>query len=425
MDTSTWNNTGSYHPPGSPSPPSSSHTGPVLTFALCLLLLVFRPTASNSYTKSRRRPPPYPKGNHLFHAPIVGSRLPVLSRLHFFFRGPSLIREGYARYKDVPFKLSGHDYLILPAKYLAELSRMPPEQLSLNLAIAEVFQRHPGVTGVMTDHSVQKKAVSTRLTAGLPGYIPRMQLQIGRSLEEVVRRFTKSVKRAGGDVTGGGWKPVRIHDLAQRMTQLTVGHGFVVELAEDENYISATEQFVRSSFLHLMFLQAFPEWAKPFAAMVFPPSWRVDWALDRARGLLIPIIEERRRRLRLEREGEQQYTKPDDLLQHLMDVGDQAGGEDAEATMQRLMAMNFGGCGALVDATAKVLLDLCEHPECVEPIRREVLDVLALDGGISFSKRGLAEMKRLDSFMRESHRWSPTTHRKLPLVDLDVCRAED
>jgi ent-kaurene oxidase len=425
MDTAAWNNTGSYHPPGAPSPPSSSHIGPILTFALCLLLLVFRPTTSNSYSKSRRRPPPYPKGNHLFPAPIVGTRIPVLSRWHFFFRGPSLIREGYAKYKDVPFKLSGHDYLILPAKYLAELSRMPPEKLSLNLAIAEVFQRHPGFTGVMTDHSVQKKAVATRLTAGLPGYIPRMQLRVGRVLEEAVGSLPDSVKKRGGDVAGGEWKTARIHDLAKRMTLLTVGPGFVVELAEDENYMSATEQFVQSSFMHLLFLQFFPEWAKPFAAMVFPPSWRVESALESARGLLVPIIEERRRRLRLEREGEQQYTKPDDLLQHLMDVADGAGGEDAEATMQRLMAMNFGACGAVVDATAKVLLDLCEHPECVEPIRQEIADVLARDGGVSFSKRGLAEMKRLDSFMRESHRLAPTTHRNLALVDLDVRRAED
>ena len=44
---------------------------------------------------------------------------------------------------------------------------MPAERLSLNLAIAELFQRNPSVVGVVSNHSLQARAITAKLTPKL------------------------------------------------------------------------------------------------------------------------------------------------------------------------------------------------------------------------------------------------------------------
>lgn len=62
------------------------------------------------------------------------------------------------------------------------------------------------------------------------------------------------------------------------------------------------------------------------------------------------------------------------------------------------------------------LFDLAVRPEYVAPLRAEIRSVLAAHGG-AFTTRGLQQMQRLDSFMKESLRLHPplttTSHREV------------
>ena len=119
--------------------------------------------------------------------------------------------------------------------------------------------------------------------------------------------------------------------------------------------------------------------------------------------MIIPIIHERRRR----EQEDPSYEKPDDFLQHLMDGGQEI--DDVETTVQRLMVTYLGSGPSTIIAVAQVLFDLCAHPEYVEPLRQEALEVLCKGG---YTKQALAGMKKIDSFMRESQRLSPPTLRE-------------
>ena len=50
------------------------------------------------------------------------------------------------------------------------------------------------------------------------------------------------------------------------------------------------------------------------------------------------------------------------------------------------------------------LYDLVAHPEYIEPIREEIESIIAEDG---WSKASIMKMKKLESFMKESQRYSP------------------
>ncbi|OKL55589.1 hypothetical protein UA08_09170 [Talaromyces atroroseus] len=117
--------------------------------------------------------------------------------------------------------------------------------------------------------------------------------------------------------------------------------------------------------------------------------------------MIIPLIRERRRR----EQEDPSYEKPNDFLQHLMDGGQEIH-DDVETTVQRLMVTYLGSGPSTVIDVAQVLFDLCAHPEYVEPLRQEALEVLRKGG---YTKQALADMKKMDSFMRESQRLRPPT----------------
>lgn len=331
-------------------------------------------------------------GNYDFEAPIVGYKHMILARWQFFRNGPALIREGYEKYKDSFFKLSGNDLLIVPNKYLAELASMPPEILSLNTAIVDAFQRLHSITAVITDNSLQSRMLTSRLTPKLGSHVPLVQEQFQKYLPLELPATEKE------------WTSINALKLARRMVHRGVATQFVAELAEDEEYLSIAISYSENGFKHNFLLRVFPDWAKPVVARLLPTSWGVDWALTRAKRMIIPIIRDRRRR----EQEDSSYEKPDDFLQHLMDGGQKIH-DDVETTVQRLMVTYLGSGPSTIIAVAQVLFDLCAHPEYIEPLRQEALEVLRKEG---YTKQALAGMKKMDSFMRESQRLSPPTLRE-------------
>lgn len=371
--------------PSSPFPQFPSSASTLAAAAGILVLYWYLVTLGR-----KSRPNIY--GNYDFDAPIVGYSNMILARWQFFRNGPALIREGYAKYKDGFFKVSGNDLLIVPNKYLAELASMPPERLSLNTAIVDAFQRLHSITAVITDHSLQTRMITTRLTPKLGVHVPLVQEQFRKYLPKELPATEKE------------WTSVNVLHLARRMVHRGVATQFVTELAEDEDYLSTAISYSENGFKHNFMLRVFPDFVKPVVARFLPTSWGVDWALRRAKLMIIPIIQERRRR----EQEDPKYEKPEDFLQNLMDGGVEIN-DDVETTVQRLMVTYLGSGPSTVIAVAQVLFDLCVHPEYVEPLRQEALAILGKGG---FTKQALADMKQMDSFMRESQRLSPPTLRQ-------------
>ena len=58
---------------------------------------------------------------------------------------------------------------------------------------------------------------------------------------------------------------------------------------------------------------------------------------------------------------------------------------------------------SMYQSLTHTLYDLAAHPECLQPLRTEIETVLASEG---WTNAGLNKMRKLDSFLKESHRWN-------------------
>ena len=70
------------------------------------------------------------------------------------------------------------------------------------------------------------------------------------------------------------------------------------------------------------------------------------------------------------------------------------------------MIMGLASIRIVSMITTLALTDLATHPECIAPLRQEIDEMLANEGG-TFTKQGLLKLLKLDSFMKESQRMSP------------------
>ncbi|KAL8918841.1 MAG: hypothetical protein Q9208_007098 [Pyrenodesmia sp. 3 TL-2023] len=86
-----------------------------------------------------------------------------------------------------------------------------------------------------------------------------------------------------------------------------------------------------------------------------------------------------------------------------------AQGEDLEP--ERLahlqLMVNLAGIHTTSAAITHAIYDLCEHPEYVNALREETEEVLRLDGG--WQNGTHKKLHKLDSFLKESQRFSPPT----------------
>lgn len=58
------------------------------------------------------------------------------------------------------------------------------------------------------------------------------------------------------------------------------------------------------------------------------------------------------------------------------------------------------------DLTEQCLINLAENPQCIQPIRDEIVEVLRADG---WQKASLYKLKKLDSAIKESQRLKPSS----------------
>lgn len=204
-----------------------------------------------------------------------------------------------------------------------------------------------------------------------------------------------------GPKSADDYTSVKAFDLILRLVSFIAARHFVGSLlCEDEEWLSTALAYTENAFKTIIFLRIFPDWAKPLVSIFIPYSYRVTRALKKAKRLIIPLILERRE---LEK-NDPEYVKPEDFLQYLMDGANQIEGRPDKAA-HRLLILTLAAVHTTSMAATQTLFDLCVYPDYIEPLRKELMDVLEKEGG--YKKQALTHFKKLDSFMCESQRLDP------------------
>jgi cytochrome P450 len=173
---------------------------------------------------------------------------------------------------------------------------------------------------------------------------------------------------------------------------------------------------VRAIFETVTIMRNSPRFTHPLLGALLPSRKRLLKCQESLHEFLEPLIEKRMANdAKYNSRGKMtsdKYDKPNDVMQWMMDIA-----SDEEYTPEnlanRFIYTIMGSIRSVVEVVVNCIYELCERPEYIEPLREEMRQVLAEDGG--WGKRTASKMLKTDSFIKEIARHYPPSARKLLL----------
>ncbi|KAJ6558751.1 cytochrome P450 [Mycena vulgaris] len=321
---------------------------------------------------------------------ILGSKGVIssyLAALHWIRDATDVIHQGYYQYRDGVFRISTlfrWDFVANGPQRIAEIASAPEHILSFNEGVADSLQSDYTMGRELTQNPYHAGAIRGSLTRNLGRCFPQVRDEIVHVFDDVLA------------LEENEWKRLHVLPSIMQVVARTSNRLFVgLPLCRVQPYLDLNINYTITVITRGQIIRLLPSFLKP----IFGPllSTRKS-SLRHAMKFLGPIIEER---LEKEREyGRDWLDKPNDLITWLLDLAE---GEErtAPAIALRVLATNMGAIHTSSMALTAALYDLTTYPEHILPMREEAERVVAEEG---WSKAALANMHKIDSFIRESQR---------------------
>ena len=168
------------------------------------------------------------------------------------------------------------------------------------------------------------------------------------------------------------------------------------DLGRDPRWLSAASGYTVAVGAVTKDLQRHYQFLHPIVAPFLQSYKELQQCHAEAEAILLPVFD-RRRIL--------QSVQHHDMIQWLLDASAKDPVQDLGKLIRRMMFLNMAAIHTTTHTVTNVILDLCDRPEYIEPIRQEMIEEIKDHGGVKAST--LASLKRLDSFMKESQRLNP------------------
>ncbi|KAI0481221.1 cytochrome P450 [Xylariaceae sp. FL0804] len=334
--------------------------------------------------------------------PVFGSRFDPNPR-------NSILKAESIMHGEPYFVLSGQKpkLLILPMSVFEEVNHLPDDAMSFKDSIKQIVQpRHTGGRGGDKIQELED-AVRIDLTRNLNKLQDLIQDEARHAVADSMPDSTEWTK------TNQFVNSLRL--VAQLSGRIFVG----LPLCREKEWIDTMVNFVAT--VAQIRNQAFSKhWlVRPFVLPYLPAIKETRRLRQRVKELLEPQL------LEVLAEAAMQEKTPDNAVV----AADQMGGdflrwvtarmpEEHRETAQRLgdyqLVLSFAAIHTTSTTTTAVMMDLATYPKYIPLLRQEIEDVIKEEGleendqgQIFFPKRALAKLKKLDSFIKESQRWSP------------------
>ncbi|WYZ35209.1 hypothetical protein EsH8_I_001485 [Colletotrichum jinshuiense] len=312
------------------------------------------------------------------------------SRRKKFMNGEArnLYLNGYRRFKERAFRITTarkSPNIVVAPKFMNELKRLPDDVLSFNKAIEESM--HAKYTGVDTNIDLLPHTVKTALTPALVRLNPVIA-------EEVVEALRSELPQSGT------WTEVKIMEKMMRVIAMASGRVFIgPELCRSEKYLDASINYTIDLMKAVRAVADITPWMRPFLAARKPEVRRVSQRLDEADRFLRPVVTARR-----EAAKNPDYQTPDDMLQWIMEAQTKFGQKDDKELARYQLGISFAAIHTTTVTTTNALYTLAAMPELVPILREDVQLALADSNGV-FTSSAMQNMKKLDSFLKETMRY--------------------
>ncbi|KAK7061428.1 cytochrome P450 [Favolaschia claudopus] len=305
----------------------------------------------------------------------------------FLVHGKEMIDEGYAKYRvfRVPL-IHRWDVIISGRELVEELRASKEEELSIREAFNEILQTNmtmgPNILGNPYHISV------TRV-----GMTKNLELRFDEVRDEIICTFEDHLKLEGNE-----WKAIPAQATVMQVICRTGNRLFVgLPLCRNTDYLNMNFEFTLSVVMAAQMINILPGVLRPILGPRISPLKKY---LRRADKHLSALVTER---VQMEEEHGNNYPgRPNDLISWLLDVAE---GEErtVPALVQRILVINFGAVHTSANTFTHALYNLAAFPASVEEMREEV-DIIVKEEG--WSKDSVAKMHKVDSFLRESQRFS-------------------
>ncbi|KAL8897718.1 MAG: hypothetical protein Q9207_007070 [Kuettlingeria erythrocarpa] len=372
----------------------------LLSFALGLFVLV-RPLFVDSVVS--------------VDAPTVGKRSkyePLFwVRTRFFGEAWPILRDGYKQFSKSRFRFvrSDADIIVISNKYVDEIRSLPTNVLSPIQAHVDNLLGKYSTTDILLESDLHTRMLQTKLTPNLGTFIPAMKEELQLAIADTFPDC-KGMSQISWlpkihlikSEEAGEWTPVQIHPIFLKLVARVSARIFVgIPLCRDAEWLDTSIHYTENVFRTVTAMRLFPRPIQPFISLFTPHAWRVPRNLRLAQQLIVPLIVERKR---LQAAGDPSYRKPNDLLQWMMDAANEDEGQPRKLAHRQLL-LTLAAIHTSTMAATHVMFDLCAQPEYIEPLREEVEAAIREDGG--WRKATLNKMQKLDSFLKESQRFTP------------------
>ena len=188
-------------------------------------------------------------------------------------------------------------------------------------------------------------------------------------------------------------KPDITHLVARLSSRVFLGK----DLCRNERWLEITKTYTVDSFAGAYILRLFPAVARPVVHWFIPHLRRLRKAVKDAHKLIDPEVERRRARVQKALDAGQKPPKVSDTIGWMHEV---SRGRQIDYVAGQL-SLSLAAIHTTTEATTQVIIDICEHPEVVKPLREEIISVIGEHG---WAKTSLYKLKLMDSFLKESQR---------------------
>ncbi|KAK4934460.1 hypothetical protein LTR10_024282 [Elasticomyces elasticus] len=232
---------------------------------------------------------------------------------------------------------------------------------------------------------------------------PKFISEVSALPESKVSVALDSATRFHGKYTGLGIIDFHFVDVIRIHVTRNLAKMFVPEdLAKNSVWVDLMINYTVVSMQAVEELHSYPMWTHPVVARFLPKCRVITDYRRRARDLLRPILEERRRLV----DTDPTFVMPPDTLSWIIKEKGEGGWDpDYQARVQILIGV--GSIHTTTNALSNTLFDIISTPGVTDELRTEYIDTLAANGG-KMNKIALNSLVKFDSVMRESQRLNPS-----------------
>ncbi|KAI1752691.1 cytochrome P450 [Xylaria castorea] len=372
----------SLHLPAGFYHPTNTQVQQCLLLVVALVTISLAHTAWNNHTRKR---PPIINPSKVFDFTGGSTKVDFLQR-------------SYEMIHDTPRVNSDHPYsvnsdigpiIVLPPRFADEIKNNP--SLSFTKSIEEDF--HGSTPGFETFKADSAVAILAQVA----------KKQLTKFLNKITGPLSKEAAFSLQTLLGDSpeWKEFSLQPVVLSLVARLSSRVFLGEkLCRDPAWLQITTEHPPNAFMAAYKLRLYPKILRPIVHWFLPECQLLRQHYAQAHSVIQPVIDQRKEEKRNALKAGLPAPAYDDAIDWAQEESKQTPWDPV--TFQ--LAMADAAVHTTTDLISQTIIELLNHPELIQPLRDEAIEVLRIHG---WTKAGLYNMKLMDSILKETQRVKP------------------